>query len=127
VGDGLNDAPALAAAHASLSPIQASHAAQGCADALMLGERLRPAVDAVRLSRRALLLMRQNLWISVVYNLIAVPLALLGYVTPLVAAAAMSGSSVIVTLNALRAGAGTTAQPVADAPRIIPELREAHS
>jgi Cu2+-exporting ATPase len=127
VGDGLNDAPALAAAHASLSPIQASHAAQGCADALMLGERLRPAVDAVRLSRRALLLMRQNLWISVVYNLIAVPLALLGYVTPLVAAAAMSGSSVIVILNALRAGAGTTAQPVADAPRIIPELREAHS
>jgi Cu2+-exporting ATPase len=127
VGDGLNDAPALAAAHASLSPIQASHAAQGCADALMLGERLRPAVDAVRLSRRALLLMRQNLWISVVYNLIAVPLALLGYVTPLVAAAAMSGSSVIVIFNALRAGAGTTAQPVADAPRIIPELREAHS
>jgi Cu2+-exporting ATPase len=125
VGDGLNDAPALAAAHASLSPIQASHAAQGCADALMLGERLKPAVDAVRLSRRALLLMRQNLWISVVYNLIAVPLAVMGYVTPLVAAAAMSGSSVIVTLNALRAGAGTSPPPAA--PRTLPELREAHS
>ncbi|KAA2236091.1 heavy metal translocating P-type ATPase [Salinarimonas soli] len=127
VGDGLNDAPALAAAHASLSPIQASHAAQGCADALLLGERLRPALDAVRLSRRALGLMRQNLWISVAYNLVAVPLAVAGFVTPLVAAAAMSGSSVIVTLNALRAQAGTGARPQPAAPRGLPELREAHS
>jgi Cu2+-exporting ATPase len=124
VGDGLNDAPALAAAHASLSPIAASHAAQGSADALVLGERLRPAVDAVRLSRRALRLMRENLWISVVYNLIAVPLAVAGYVTPLVAAAAMSGSSVIVTLNALRAQAGATPTPAAPARTPAPRLQE---
>jgi Cu2+-exporting ATPase len=59
--------------------------------------------EAVALSRKALMIMRQNLWLSTVYNLIAVPIAVLGYVTPLIAAVAMSGSSVIVTLNAMRA------------------------
>ncbi len=103
IGDGLNDAPALAAAHASISPIAASDLAQGCADALILGEGLRPVASAVRLSRKALSIMRQNLWLSTIYNVIAVPIAVMGFVTPLVAAVAMSGSSVIVTLNALRA------------------------
>ncbi|MCC5978292.1 MAG: cadmium-translocating P-type ATPase [Salinarimonas sp.] len=103
VGDGLNDAPALAAAHASISPITASHLAQNCADALALGDRLQPVAEAVALSRKALAVMRQNLWLSTLYNLVAVPIAVLGYVTPLVAAVAMSGSSVIVTLNAMRA------------------------
>ncbi|GGH28812.1 nitrogen fixation protein FixI [Alsobacter metallidurans] len=103
VGDGLNDAPALAAAHASISPVTAAHLAQSSADALFLGERLRPVADAVVLARTAHAVMRQNLGIAVVYNLIAVPLAIMGHVTPLIAAAAMSGSSIIVTLNALRA------------------------
>ncbi|HEY8580535.1 MAG TPA: heavy metal translocating P-type ATPase [Beijerinckiaceae bacterium] len=103
IGDGLNDAPALAGAHASLSPIDAVDMARAGADAVFLGERLRPVVAAVDLSRTARALMRQNLWLAVLYNAVAVPLAIAGFVTPLIAAAAMSGSSILVTLNALRA------------------------
>jgi P-type Cu2+ transporter len=105
VGDGLNDAPALAAAHVSISPISAAHLAQAQADALFLGERLQPVSDALRLADKARRLMLQNLWLSAAYNAIAVPLAVLGFVTPLAAALAMSGSSILVTLNALRARA----------------------
>jgi Cu2+-exporting ATPase len=103
VGDGLNDAPALAAADVSLSPITAADLTQAQADAVFLGERLAPVEEAIVIARRAHALMRQNLGLALVYNLFAVPLAFLGHVTPLVAALAMSGSSTIVTLNALRA------------------------
>ena len=102
VGDGLNDAPALAAAHVSLSPVTAVHLAQAAADAVFLGDRLAPVAEALAIARRSHAAMIQNLSISVVYNLIAVPIAIAGLVTPLLAALAMSGSSVIVTLNALR-------------------------
>jgi len=111
VGDGLNDAPALAAAHVSLSPISAADLTQAQADAVFLGDRLMPVQETIEISRRAHQLMRQNLGIALVYNLIAVPLAFLGYVTPLVAALAMSGSSTIVTLNALRARGRTPVAP----------------
>jgi Cu2+-exporting ATPase len=103
VGDGLNDAPALAAAHVSLSPISAVDLAQAQADAVFLGERLQPVVDTLDIARRARGLMLQNLCLAVVYNAVAVPIAIGGFVTPLIAAVAMSGSSLLVTLNALRA------------------------
>lgn len=107
VGDGINDAPSLASAHVSLSPITAADVTRAQADAVFLGDRLAPVEAALAVAGKARRLMRENLMIAVVYNLIAVPLAIAGLVTPLIAALAMSGSSVIVTLNALRARGDT--------------------
>lgn len=106
IGDGINDAPALAAASVSLSPVSAAELSQAQADGVFLGDSLIPVLDALVTSCRARALMRQNLWLSAIYNALAVPLAVAGLVTPLIAAAAMSGSSVLVTLNALRLGVG---------------------
>ncbi len=103
VGDGLNDAPSLAAAHVSLSPIGAAELTQAQADAVFLGDKLAPVLESIVIARRARGLMNENLWFAAIYNAIAVPVAIAGAVTPLIAALAMSGSSLTVTLNALRA------------------------
>jgi Cu2+-exporting ATPase len=102
IGDGLNDGPALAAGHASIAPASASDAGKNAADCIFLGDRLMPVMLAIRVARRTQAIVRQNFALAIGYNIIAVPLAFTGYVTPLVAAIAMSGSSLIVVGNALR-------------------------
>ena len=102
VGDGLNDAGALAIAHASLAPGGAVDVSRLAADAVFSRDDLAVIETVIRVSRTARARMQENFGLSVLYNLVAVPLALAGMVTPMIAAIAMSGSSLIVTLNALR-------------------------
>lgn len=102
VGDGLNDTAALAGAHASISPATALDAARVASDVVLLGKSLEPIADALSTSRVAIKRIRQNFTIATWYNIIAVPLAVAGLCSPLIAALAMSTSSITVSLNALR-------------------------
>lgn len=102
VGDGLNDAAALARAEVSLSPSSAMHLTQNAADVVFQGERLQPVLEVLEVAARSERLVKQNLAMAAVYNMIAVPVAMAGWVTPMVAALAMSGSSLVVIVNALR-------------------------
>ena len=102
VGDGLNDGPALAAATAAIAPGSASDVGRQAADFVFTGDSLSAVPIAVRAARRTGRVVRQNFALAIGYNIIAVPLAIAGLVTPLVAALAMSGSSLIVIANALR-------------------------
>ncbi len=102
VGDGLNDTAALAAAHASISPASALDAARVASDIVLLGRSLAPIPEALRTARKARRRIRENFSIASWYNVIAVPLAIAGLCSPLIAALAMSASSVTVSLNALR-------------------------
>jgi Cu2+-exporting ATPase len=102
VGDGLNDTAALAAAHVSISPATALDAARVASDIVLLGQDMAPIADAVRIGRQAARRMVENFLISGAYNVVAVPLALVGAATPLAAALAMSLSSITVSLNAMR-------------------------
>ena len=102
VGDGINDAPVLAGADASIAPSHAALLAQTSADILMLGESLQPLVTAFRAARQTMRIVRQNIVWAVGYNISALPLAAAGLVPPWAAAIGMSASSLIVVLNALR-------------------------
>lgn len=102
VGDGINDAPVLAGADASIALAHGAELAQTSADVLLVGESLLPVATAIEIARGTLRVVRQNLAWAIVYNALALPLAALGYVPPWAAAIGMSTSSLIVVLNALR-------------------------
>jgi Cu2+-exporting ATPase len=103
VGDGINDAAALAAAHVSASPAGATDLAQTASDLVLQREGLSALPAAIRIARQAQAIARGNIGFSLAYNVLAVPVAALGLVTPLIAAVVMASSSLIVVLNALRA------------------------
>jgi Cu2+-exporting ATPase len=102
IGDGLNDTAALVAASVSISPATALDAARVASDIVLVGQDIAPVAEALRVSRKAVRRIKENFVISFGYNVVAVPLALVGLATPLIAAAAMSISSITVTLNAMR-------------------------
>ncbi|MBW8303915.1 MAG: HAD-IC family P-type ATPase, partial [Brevundimonas sp.] len=106
VGDGLNDTAALARAHAAIAPGTALEASQNAADLVLTRDSLMGVVEAIDTARSARRRALENFGFAALYNLVAAPAAMLGLVNPFVAALAMSGSSLVVTLNALRVRRG---------------------
>lgn len=102
VGDGINDAAAMSEADISISFGNATNLTQNVADIIINRNQLSPIIDFIKLAKKSLKIIKQNLFFCLIYNAIAVPFAVLGYVNPLLAALAMSSSSLIVVLNSLR-------------------------
>ena len=109
LGDGINDGPVLAAADVSMAMGRGSSIAHAAGDLLLLRESLQSLPEAVRVARHALRIVQQNLRWALIYNLAAVPVAALGFMPPWVAAIGMSASSLLVVMNARRAGTTPTA------------------
>ncbi|MDX1975903.1 MAG: heavy metal translocating P-type ATPase [Rickettsiales bacterium] len=105
VGDGLNDAPSLSAATISISPASAMDITQNAADIIFQGDRLQPILTALRVAKFSQTLVKQNFALAILYNVLAIPMAVAGMVTPLIAAIAMSSSSLLVIVNAMRLNA----------------------
>ncbi len=104
VGDGLNDAAALAAAHVSISPASAVDASRTSADMIIINNDLTEVAKAHKIAVASKGRILENFGIAAIYNTISVPLALAGFATPLMAALAMSTSSIMVSLNSMRIG-----------------------
>ena len=102
IGDGINDALSLQIADISISFNNASDIAQSISDIIIQGDKLYPIVQITKSSNNSVKIMKQNLILSLLYNTLAVPFAMAGYIVPLFAALAMSSSSILVTLNSLR-------------------------
>ncbi|MFT6076964.1 MAG: Cu2+-exporting ATPase [Rickettsiales bacterium] len=102
IGDGINDAPSLMLADVSISPSSASDISQNIADIVFQGEKLDPILQILKTSKKTNRIIKQNLGFALTYNCVAIPFAMMGFVVPLVAALAMSFSSIIVVINALR-------------------------
>ena len=102
VGDGLNDGPVLAGAHVSFAFGQAVPLAQAQSDFVVLGDQLGTVAQTLRLARRTLRIVRQNLWWAAIYNAVCIPLAVAGWLPAWLAGLGMALSSLLVVLNALR-------------------------